>query len=130
MGRQMLFYGLLNLFLGIILFVVFTLYLPPLIGSVGIDCKDEGLFTCGGLMPLVTNVTIMVSVIGLAQILYWIFFEKDKEDVTVKATAAAGGMAPGKFRVCPECQMSNDPVAKFCTECGYDFSKKKPVPKK
>ncbi|MEM3364605.1 MAG: zinc ribbon domain-containing protein [Candidatus Micrarchaeia archaeon] len=125
MGRQMLFYGLLNLFLGVALFILFYMYIPALVGQLDPNCEDTGPFSCGGLMSLATNVIIMISVLGLAQIIYWAAFDRDKEEISVKASATAGGEAVPRFRVCPECHMSNDPAAKFCTECGYDFTKKK-----
>ncbi|MCX8200430.1 MAG: zinc ribbon domain-containing protein [Candidatus Micrarchaeota archaeon] len=119
MGRQILFYGLFNLFLGIVLFVVFKAYIPELVGAVDPECADTGLLSCGGLMSLAVNVIIMISVLGLAQIIYWAAFEREKEDITVKASASAQ-----KFRVCPECHVSNDTNARFCTECGYNFLQK------
>jgi len=124
MSRQMLFYGLANLFLGIVIFVVFALYLPGIISSTGAECRDEGMFSCGWLESVVMNVAILISIIGIVQILYWVFFEKEKEDVRITATAAVGG-APGRFKVCPKCHATNDLSAKFCSECGADLQIKK-----
>ena len=33
-------------------------------------------------------------------------------------------------RVCPECGMQNDVTSKFCSDCGYEFAKRKNAKKK
>ncbi|MGC8913761.1 MAG: zinc-ribbon domain-containing protein [Thermoplasmata archaeon] len=118
MSRQILFYGFVNLVLGIILFVSFTLYIPDIISSLNVDCTGEEILSCGGLLNIVKMVSILVSIVGLIQILYWVFFEREKKELQLTAQTS-----PGKFKVCPECNSTNDLSAKFCTECGHQLKK-------
>ncbi|GEM_PF-2753896 len=123
-SKQNLFLGFVNLFLGIILYAGFVLYVPGYLDSIGMECEDTGPLSCGGLAEIVKNVAIIVSLVGLAQILYWVFFEREKErEISISATGR--GVVGSDFKVCPECNAVNDINAKFCKECGADLSRKR-----
>lgn len=111
MGNNKVFYGMINISLGIVAYFLSMQVIPSILLMLNIECTDEFIISCAGLMSLIQIISIVIVVVGLLEIIYWYFFERKrlpKEKLT-------------NYKVCPQCNTINDKNAKYCKECGYKF---------
>ncbi|MEM0437707.1 MAG: zinc ribbon domain-containing protein [Candidatus Micrarchaeia archaeon] len=127
MASNTILYGAANILIGLLLYAAFSTYVPEYLDSMGMPCtKGDGL-TCSTFLDFATAVALIIGVVGLGQILYWAIFERGRDvqvSVSSRLDASARTEPPPKgFRICPECNLANEPSAKFCSDCGAPLAK-------
>ncbi|MCX8205677.1 MAG: zinc ribbon domain-containing protein [Candidatus Micrarchaeota archaeon] len=128
MVSNTILYGLANIFIGVLLYAAFSTYVPGYLLEMGMPCTSGEGLTCSAFLGIAETVSLIISVVGLGQLVYWAIFERGK-DVSVSVSSSIDARArteppPRGFRICPECNLANDTTAKFCKECGAQLVKK------
>lgn len=126
MASNTILYGLTNMLIGLLLYVAFSTYVPEYLDSIGMECTEGDGLTCSTFLEFAAVVSLIIAAVGLGQVFYWAIFERGKDvqvSVSSRIDANAGTAPPKGFRICPECNLANEPGAKFCCECGTSLAK-------